>query len=263
MTLPSEPSDDLAVPRDPASYGPPRHLFSRGFIFVMLFGLLCIAAGAAFTLLVPKLWPAKAAAPPAAASPEVVALQARVQALETGQSRTVDAAAASLAASALAEAAQSSRPFDNELASLERALPLSADLRDLRRLAVTGAPTRLALAAGFDAAAAKASVALHDPGPDAGPLAKFFHALSSIIVIRRLDDVSGKGPDAALARAGRQASDGDLEGALAGIRTLPPKAQDAFADWRAKAQARVEIDRRVAAVRQAALSDLMTTARNR
>ncbi|MDB5431867.1 MAG: hypothetical protein JWP35_2983, partial [Caulobacter sp.] len=182
MTPPPEPSDDISAPRDPASYGPPRHLFSRGFIIMMVFGLLCILAGAAVTLLVPKLWPAKAdpaaaptsapataigprgdlgTAPPLAggppAAPDVAALQARVQALEAGQARTVDAAAASLAAASLAEASQTSRPFSTELASLERVLPFSADLRDLRPLAETGAPTRASLAAAFDPAAARAA----------------------------------------------------------------------------------------------------------
>jgi hypothetical protein len=289
MTFAPEPADDIAAPRDPASYGPPRHLFSRGFIAVMVFGLVCILAGAAFTLFIPKLFPPKADSPPAAATPspaparaalqssatpplqadapapdaEVAALQQRVLALETGQNRAIDAAAASLAAASLAEAAQTSRPFAGELAALERLLPLSADLRDLRRLAEIGAPTRAALAAAFDGAAAKASVAAHEPGPKASALARVLYLFSSIIVVRRVDDVNGNGADAVLARAGRQASEGDLEGALDSLRALPPKALTAFADWREKAEARVEIDRRITAVRQAALGDLTQSIRAR
>jgi hypothetical protein len=289
MTFAPEPADDIAAPRDPASYGPPRHLFSRGFVVVMLFGLFCILAGAAFTLFIPKLFPPRADSPaPAAAAPapaaradlqpaapvplqgsaatappDLTSLQERVSALETGQGRAIDAAAASLAASALAEAAQTSRPFAGELAALERVLPLSADLRDLRRLAETGAPTRAALAAAFDPAAAKASVAAHEPGPKAGFLTRLLYLFSSIVVVRRVDDVNGNGADAILARAGRQAAEGDLEGALDTLRALSPKAQAAFADWRAKAEARVEIDRRVAAVREAALGDLMQSIRGR
>lgn len=280
-----ETDDDIAAPRDPASYGPPRHLFSRGFIMVMVFGFVCIGLGVAFTLLVPRLFPAKdlaaapapaaqsypTAPPPAAAAPllaapttsaaDVAALQARVAALESGQQRTVDAAAAALAAASLAEASQTARPFAAELAAAERVLPMSIDLQALYPLAQTGAPTRASLAASFDASAAPASVAAHEPGPKAGMIARILHFFAGIIVIRRVDEEGGSGPDAILARAGRLAAEGNLEGALGAIAALPPKAQAAFTDWRGKAQARIEIDRRIAAVRQSALSDLMQTTR--
>jgi hypothetical protein len=198
MTFAPEPADDIAAPRDPASYGPPRHLFSRGFIAVMVFGLVCILAGAAFTLFIPKLFPPKADSPPAAATPSPAPARAALQSSATP--------------------------------------PLQAD-----------APAPDAEVAALQQRA----------------LARVLYLFSSIIVVRRVDDVNGNGADAVLARAGRQASEGDLEGALDSLRALPPKALTAFADWREEAEARVEIDRRITAVRQAALGDLTQSIRAR
>src|SRR5690606_36575202 len=107
-------------------------------------------------------------APPQPAGPDLSALEARVRTLETAQARTTDAAAAALAAALLADAAESSRPFADELAALERVLPASADAPALRRLAQAGAPTRAALAAEFDEAAARTVVAARRPAQGAG-----------------------------------------------------------------------------------------------
>ncbi len=69
--------------------------------------------------------------------------------------------------------------------------------------------------------------------------------------------------DATLARAEKQAAEGDIEAALKTLATLPPGAAPALAEWRAEAERRVEIDRRVAAVRETALADLTRVARSR
>ena len=141
-------------------------------------------------------------------------------------------------------------------------MPLSGEVRALRPFAENGAPSRAALAAEYDSAAAKAAVAAREPGDRAGFLARMSHALSAIVTIRRVGP-GGKGPDAILARAGDAVASGDIEGAIKILRDLPPKAAQAMAAWRARAQQRVSIDRQVAAIRALALSDLMAVSRER
>jgi hypothetical protein len=293
MTDPADPAD-LTPPGNPADYRPGFRP-GRAFWAVMVFGLICILSGIVVGRLLPVLWPAKPPAertstvsppaiptvdteqapstpnlsggpPPAAPAPsaEVSLLAGRVAALESLQARTADAAAASLAASSLADAARNSGPFETttSLAVLERMLPMSPDIQALRDIARTGAPSRAALAASFDAAATQAAIAARDPGERGGLVARLKFILASIITIRRTSE-AGSGPDAVLARAERQVGEGNIEGAVKTLAALPPKASDAMAAWREKAQRRVELDRRVAAVRSRALADLMAASQAR
>ncbi len=187
----------------------------------------------------------------------MVQLEGRVAVLETGQQRALDAAGAALAAATLADAARTSRPFAEELAGLERVLPLSTDLRALSRLAQDGAPTRAGLADEFETLAARTAVAAHDPGRNADFLARLRHALSSIVSIRQVGPTQGGAPDAILASAQKLLNEGDVEGALRVLESLPPSAQSVLAPWRAAAERRVEIDRHIAAIRADALAGLV------
>lgn len=196
-----------------------------------------------------------------APGPDVATLESRVQALETSQDRTVEAAAAALASALLAEAADTSRPFDRELAALERVMPLSPDALALRRLAQTGAPTKSALAADFDDAAALASVAARDPGEQAGFFDRLGYALANIVTIRRVGSTKGGSVDAVLTRAERQVNDGDIDGALVTLNALPANASAAMAGWRGGAERRAAIDRHVASIRATALANLAAVSR--
>lgn len=289
MTAAPDPSE-ITPPTDPAVYGRPRR-FGVAFWAVIALCVLSVVAGAAVTKFAPRIWagtpesPAAAvslapelldinpqappshvgavpATDPAAPSAEIAALQTRVAALEAGQTRTINAAAAALAAASLAEATAGSGSFETELAALERILPLSGEVRSLRPYAENGVPSRAALRADFDSVAARAAVAARDPGERAGFFARAAHALSAIVTIRRVS-AGGEGPDAILARAGDAVTEGDLEGALKILRDLPPKAAQAMAPWRGRAQQRVAVDRQVAAIRAQALSDLMAVSRDR
>lgn len=291
MTAAPDPAADITPPTDPAVYGRPRRL-GVAFWAVIALCVLSVVAGAAVTKFAPRIWasvpeiPAAATAtapdlldvnpqaPPshvagavptadsAASSAEIAALQTRVAALEAGQTRTINAAAAALAAASLAEATAGSGSFETELAALERILPLSGEVRALRPYAENGVPSRAALRADFDSVAARAAVAARDPGERAGFFARAAHALSAIVTIRRIS-AGGEGPDAVLARAGDAVAEGDLEGALKILRDLPPKAAQAMAPWRSRALQRVAVDRQVAAIRALALSDLMAVSRDR
>ena len=186
------------------------------------------------------------------------ALSARLDRIEAAERRINRAAAAAVAAAALADAAQTSRPFSGELAALERLTPDSSQVAGLRILAEQGAPTRAALAAEFSDVAAKAKASARLPARGSSFLDRLWAGLGSLISVRRIDDFTGQSVDAVLARAERHATEGDLEGALNEMRALPPGAQRATADWRERARRRVEIEARIAALRTAALRDLST-----
>ena len=62
--------------------------------------------------------------------------------------------------------------------------------------------------------------------------------------------------DAVIIRTEKLVNDGDLEGALMEMRRLPATARTAFAPWIARAEPRIELDRRLAAVRAASIAHL-------
>lgn len=258
---------------------------------MLLLCLCCVILGAMVTRYGPEWFPVKAAVddpvgpPPAIAPPtsrlpvgsplplepvapaqagaeaEIERLEARLAVLEAGQKGVLDAAAASLAAASLAEAAQTSGPFDEELASLGRVLPISPDLRALAPLAQSGAPTRAGLAAEFEALAARAATAARDPGQDADLLDRIRHALSGIVSIRQVSSTRGATPDAKLALAQRLLDEGDVQGAIRALDTLPDPARTVLAPWLASAERRVAVDRHVAAIRADALAGLAQVSR--
>jgi hypothetical protein len=263
-----------------------------GFWAMIALAVVCVAAGVGIATFGTHLFPATArptpteptpvaheAAPPAApeafASPipapapptadpsaELGRLGARLDTLEANQARTAESAAAALAAAALLEAAQTSRPFPDELAALDKVSAPSAELRALRGLAAVGAPSRTALAAQFPEYAARAAGASRATGDGSGLWARIQATLSRIVMVRRVGDLPGKGVDALLARAERQLDDGDVDHALATLDQLPPAGRDAIEPWVARARMRAEIDRRVSAVRAQALEDLARLARS-
>ena len=184
------------------------------------------------------------------------ALDARVTALEAAQARVNHAAAAAVAASLVAEAAARGAPFTRELAALERLDPGARLTGEQREAALTGTPSRAAVGAGFPAAAAEAAAAIRAHEGRPGAVSRALGAIGRVFTLRRIDDLSGASPDAVLARAERRALQGDLEGALAEIESLPAPGRAALADWRAEAGRRIELDRRVARLRLRALEDL-------
>ena len=276
------PSDEITAPKDPAEYRP-RPLMSATYWAMMALMLLCVLAGVAIAVFVPKLLAPKApAVAPAAASadhaltampaptvvaavsppaptlpsPDVDRLSARVASLEQRQAGAAQAAATALAAAAVVEASQGQGPFSDELASLRAMSPPSPELQALGALAQAGAPSRTALAQTYPDYAAHASVAARAPGKGAGLGDRIVYALARVVMLRRVSDAPGDGVDALLARAERQVDDGDLDRALKTLDRLPPGARDAMASWRLRAERRAEIDRDAAALRARALRAL-------
>ncbi|MBI1404970.1 MAG: hypothetical protein GC145_02445 [Caulobacter sp.] len=276
-------TDDITPPRDPAVFG--RRRPGLGVAAIVALCVICVLlgfVGARVTRLldgdktpaaprpVASQSPAPEPSPPAPYAPPLAgqgpsvgpasgnteAIEARLAQLESGQSRTLNAAAAALAASALADAAQTSQPFEAELSAVERVLPLSADARGLRPLAATGVPSRAVLADEFSAVAARASVEARAPGEGAGLLDRFLYSLSAVVTVRRVGSTTGNGPDAVLARAESQVIEGDLAGALVTLKGLPPKSAQALDAWRARARQRLALDQAVSTIRAQALAEL-------
>lgn len=276
---------EIVAPSDPALYARKRVMGPSVWVWLFLC-LLCAVLGAGVAWFGPTLFPVKSsptapisAAPspkpiaerlaptptptveasvaaPVAPAADVERLDGRVTALETTQKSVADAAAAALAVSTMAEAANSSRPFPEELAGLQRVLPGSPSLRALEPLARLGAPTRAGLAVQFGNLAGRAASAARNPGADADLFARIRYALSSIVSIRHVGSIKGSTPDAILARAQVLLDEGDIEGAVAALEALPDPAREVLAPWFAAANRRVEIDRHVASVRADALASL-------
>ena len=289
-----EPDNSTAPNFGPSPVTRRRSLMGLGFWVSMVFGLVCIGLGVFIGLYGPQVFrqegssaspaanvtgavPAPASGPsdsvrapaeevaveaprPAVADAELFAINQRVGRLEADQHDQAAAAASALAASALQQAAQSSQPFDEDLKAVEPLLPANTDLRALRRLAQVGAPTRSALASSFPEVAAKAAVAARTPGKDSGPFAEALHVVASIVTIRRVDKVTGKGPDAVLARAERLLNDGELDATLKALDDLPKDAQLSMTQWRSGLERRAEIDRQIGALRASALKALSQSA---
>lgn len=279
----AQDTDDITPPRDPAAFARPRGR-GIGIFAIAALCVICVALGFAGSQIAGWFKPRDPAAPPALAAANPPGLEApartpapplaggpsaapvtssgyedlesRLATVEASQQRTLTAAGAALAAAGLAEAAQTSRPFEAELTALQRVLPLSADARALAPMAETGVPSRAALAAEYADIAARASTAAREPGEGAGVVDRILHALSGIVSIRRVSDTTGNSPDAILARAERQAAEGDLVGALSTLRALPPGAANAMNAWKVRAQQRVALDQHLANIRAQALADL-------
>ena len=278
--------NDITAPKDPAAYRP-RPLMSATYWAMMALMLLCVLAGVAIALFVPRLltphipdkptpaaatadriapaMPAAVAASPpapAAAAPDVERLSARVASLEQRQAGASQAAAAALAAAAVVEASQGQGPFVDELASLRAMSPPSPELQSLTALAQAGAPSLTALAQSYPDYAAHAATAARAPGKDAGLGDRVVYALARVVMLRRVRETPGDGVDALLARAERQVDDGDLDRALKTLDRLPPGPRDAMAPWRLRAERRAEIDRDAAALRARALRALAPETRS-
>ncbi len=282
---------EIVAPSDPALYAR-RRVMGPGVWLWLVLCVACAILGAGVAHYGPTLFPAKAksgdgsvsATPsprpvaervaPGSAVPietgqtavvspaaDVERLDGRITALEGSQKGVVDAATAALAVSTLSDASTTSRPFGEELAGVQRALPPSPDLRALEPLARTGAPTRAGLSAQFQGLAGRAASASRNPGDDADLFARIRYALSSIVSIRHVGSTKGTTPDAVLARIQDLLDEGDVESAVQALNALPQAAQDVLAPWAAAANRRIDVDRHVAAVRADALASLSRVSR--
>lgn len=195
--------------------------------------------------------PATAARESAAAVRAVQALEARVARLEADQALVARVSASGLAVVNLTAAAENPAGFSPALAAAERSLPASPDLVALRELAAAGAPTRAGLAEAFPGVAARVRAALRADG-GGERLSGLGRALGRMFG-QEPAQPRGVGAEAVLARAEARLAAGDLAAAADALEALPEPARATAAPWVADTRRRLEIDRRLAAVRLLAL----------
>lgn len=186
----------------------------------------------------------------------IAQLSARIDRLESNQKALARAAAAAQAALDLARAAHTSDPFARELTAAEPAVADPSLTAPLRAVADKGVPSEAQLAVLYPAAAMKANIAAKNDDGDDSLLNRGKHALGSFISVRRIDKDSCKGVQGALQCAETHLDNGDLEGALTFLNTLPPSALKAMKPWLDQAKARVLVDATTRRITTQALSRL-------
>ena len=73
--------------------------------------------------------------------------------------------------------------------------------------------------------------------------------VSSIIVVRRIDESEGDEPWAVLSRAGARVDEGNVAAALTELEALPPAGREAISSWIADAEARVAAEKALTELR--------------
>jgi hypothetical protein len=200
--------------------------------------------------------------PPAAIPQAIDALTNRIGGLEERISALVaPRAAASTAAlateigtlNALSDALKSGLPFMKELEAArvqlgDRAAPLAV----LEPYAGKGIPTMAALAESLSQLAPHLTRA---PSADTSVLGRLLDNAARLVEVRPVGEPEGKGAGALVARAETKLARGDVAGALAEVDQLPDSAKAAASTWIAAARQRLDAERTVRQLIDAALAN--------
>ena len=188
-------------------------------------------------------------------SAEVSALVAEVRRLQeelpsvAAEARSAATAArASYAVVAASEAARASGPFEQAHSALAALLPNDPNVAALAPLARTGAPTRGELRERFVRLDNEIIRAANQAQAGAGFWGRIQAALSQWIVIRRAG--GGDTPEGMVERAEQYLAADRLDDAIEELNRLPPAPKRVAQPWINDASRRLEIDRRIAAIRQ-------------
>jgi hypothetical protein len=179
---------------------------------------------------------------------EVRRLQEELPAVAAEARSAATAARASYAVVAASEAARASGPFEQAHAALAALLPNDPNVAALAPLARTGAPTRTELRDRFASLDNEILRAAHQAQAGAGFWGRIQAALAQWIVIRRSG--GGDTPEGMVERAEQYLAADRLEDAIEELNRLPPAPKRAAQPWINDASRRLEIDRRIAAIRQ-------------
>jgi hypothetical protein len=183
--------------------------------------------------------------------------QSRLGALEQSLSQLsakVEAQAAqpkialSIAASALKAALDRGAPFAAELETFAAIAPDAPQIAALRIHAANGVATRAAIAAEADAAATAMAAADVPVDENAGLLQNLLSSAGSLVKVRPIGAVEGKGVPETVARLEADVQRGDYAKALAEYETLPAAAKAAGAAFAEKLKARLEAETQVDAL---------------
>ena len=151
-----------------------------------------------------------------------------------------------LALSNLSGVIKEGRPFERQLADVQRLAPNAESLSEARPYAAEGLPTDRELRQSFREATRRASAAEARAGAD-GPLDRFVANIRGLFSVRPAGATEGDTTSAVISRAEAALEAGNLDGAVNEVEALDGEALAAFEPWleeaRAKAQVRTRIDR--------------------
>jgi hypothetical protein len=178
---------------------------------------------------------------------EVRAMQEQLPAIAAEARQASIASRAAFALTATTEASSTSGPFEQSYASLQALLPQDPNVAALAPLARTGAPTRAELRDRFDRIDNDIIRAAREAQAGAGFWGRIQAALAQWIIVRQ----SGEGdtPAGVIERANQRLYADDLAGAIQEVNRLSGASKRVAQPWLNDAQRRLEIDRRLAAIR--------------
>jgi hypothetical protein len=179
---------------------------------------------------------------------EVRRLQEELPAVAAEARSAATAARASYAVVAASEAARSSGPFEQAHAALAVLLPDDPNVAALEPLSRTGAPTRVELRDSFARLDNEIIRAARQAQAGAGFWGRIQAALAQWIVVRRAG--AGDTPEGIVERAEQHLAGDRLEAAIEELNRLPAAPKRVAQPWINDASRRLEIDRRIAAIRQ-------------
>ncbi|MBD8555479.1 COG4223 family protein [Rhizobium sp. CFBP 8762] len=158
------------------------------------------------------------------------------------------------AATALKAAVEHGGSFLTELDGLAKAAPDDEAISALRSDAASGLASRAELARDFPKAADAMLLAINQPGPDQGVMARLWYSAASTVRVRPVGNVEGTEPEAVIARIEDKLNNGDVKGAALEWDALPPAAQTAGAPFKTRLDQRLRVEELVSTSVSRALS---------
>jgi len=156
--------------------------------------------------------------------------------------------ALAIAASALKAALDRGAPFAAELDTFAAIAPDAPELAVLRSYAEKGVPTRATIASEAEAAANAMVEAAKPADQNAGFFQSLVSSAESLVKVRPVGAVEGKGAPETVARMEVAVNQGDYAKALSEYDTLPDAAKAAGADFAGKLKARLEVEKQLDAL---------------
>lgn len=184
----------------------------------------------------------------AALAAQVARLQADTDGIRAQSESAAVAARAAFAVAAASEAARASGSFEQAYATLETILPGNANIVALAPYARVGAPSRQDLKEQFASLEDDIVRAARISASGAGFWGRVQAFLSQFVTIQRTGE--GETPVGMVERASGRLSNDDVAGAVAELSRLTGPAAQVAGPWVQRARARLEIDARLAAIRQ-------------
>lgn len=184
----------------------------------------------------------------AAMSAQVQRLQADTDTIRAQSESAAIAARAAFAVAAASEAARASGPFEQAYATLETILPGNPNIVALAPLARAGAPSRQELKEQFSSMEDDIVRAARVSASGAGFWGQVQAFLAQFVTVQRTGE--GDTPVGMVERASGRLSSDDVAGAVAELSRLTGPAAQVAGPWVQRARARLEIDARLAAIRQ-------------